>query len=189
MEERIIIRSKGNSASKVALALLALYVVFFLISGALYKHPFSYGDIFEHDWYIYVVVLVVLVVFYFYFTKMELVVTNRRIYGKAGFGKQVDLPVDSISSVGLGIVNNIIIATSSGKIRFWFINNRSEIHKVVTDLLIERQQKKQVTADRPVIKQEAQSNADELKKYKELLDSGIISQEEFDAKKKQLLGL
>ena len=31
--------------------------------------------------------------------------------------------------------------------------------------------------------------ADELKKYKELLDSGIITQEEFDAKKKQLLGL
>ena len=34
-----------------------------------------------------------------------------------------------------------------------------------------------------------QSNADELKKFKELLDSGIITQEEFDAKKKQLLGL
>ena len=33
------------------------------------------------------------------------------------------------------------------------------------------------------------SSADELKKYKELLDSGVISQEEFDAKKKQLLGL
>ena len=33
------------------------------------------------------------------------------------------------------------------------------------------------------------SAADEIKKYKELLDSGIISQEEFDAKKKQLLGL
>ena len=33
------------------------------------------------------------------------------------------------------------------------------------------------------------SPADELKKYKVLLDSGIITQEEFDAKKKQLLGL
>ena len=33
------------------------------------------------------------------------------------------------------------------------------------------------------------SSADELKKFKELLDSGVISQEEFDAKKKQLLGL
>ena len=32
-------------------------------------------------------------------------------------------------------------------------------------------------------------NIDDLKKYKELLDSGIITQEEFDAKKKQLLGL
>ena len=33
------------------------------------------------------------------------------------------------------------------------------------------------------------SAADELRKFKELLDSGVISQEEFDAKKKQLLGL
>ncbi len=33
------------------------------------------------------------------------------------------------------------------------------------------------------------SAADELKKFKELLDSGVITQEEFDAKKKQLLGL
>ena len=33
------------------------------------------------------------------------------------------------------------------------------------------------------------SSADEIRKFKELLDSGIITQEEFDAKKKQLLGL
>ncbi len=35
----------------------------------------------------------------------------------------------------------------------------------------------------------AVSSADELKKYKELLDMGVITQEEFDAKKKQLLCL
>lgn len=35
----------------------------------------------------------------------------------------------------------------------------------------------------------AVSSADELKKFKELLDAGIITQDEFDAKKKQLLGL
>ena len=33
------------------------------------------------------------------------------------------------------------------------------------------------------------SAADEIKKYKELLDIGVITQEEFDAKKKELLGL
>ena len=36
---------------------------------------------------------------------------------------------------------------------------------------------------------QAVSPADELKKYKELLDMEVITQEEFDAKKKQLLGL
>ena len=35
----------------------------------------------------------------------------------------------------------------------------------------------------------ASSPADEIKKYKELLDMGIITQEEFETKKKQLLGL
>lgn len=35
----------------------------------------------------------------------------------------------------------------------------------------------------------ASTNADELQKYKNLLDAGAITQEEFEAKKKQLLGL
>lgn len=33
------------------------------------------------------------------------------------------------------------------------------------------------------------SAADELKKFKDLFDIGVITQEEFDAKKKQLLGI
>ena len=37
--------------------------------------------------------------------------------------------------------------------------------------------------------QPVHSSADELKQYKELLDMGILSQEEFDAKKRQLFGL
>ena len=41
----------------------------------------------------------------------------------------------------------------------------------------------------PVVVAAATSAADELKKFKELLDMGVITQEEFDAKKKQLLGL
>ena len=37
--------------------------------------------------------------------------------------------------------------------------------------------------------EQAKSKFDEVKAYKELLDSGIISQEEFDRKRKELLGL
>ena len=42
-------------------------------------------------------------------------------------------------------------------------------------------------AKRNVVSVSASSSADEIRKYKELLDDGIISQEEFDKKKKQLL--
>ena len=64
-------------------------------------------------------------------------------------------------------------------------NQMEEVQKYVKQKVDEA--KKQKTA--PVIVAGTVSNADELKKYKELLDIGVITQEEFDAKKKQLLGL
>lgn len=44
-------------------------------------------------------------------------------------------------------------------------------------------------AKQPVAAASAGSVADEILKFKELLDMGVLTQEEFDAKKKQLLGL
>jgi len=41
----------------------------------------------------------------------------------------------------------------------------------------------------PTVVATSNSVADEIKKFKALLDEGILTQEEFDAKKKQLLGL
>lgn len=69
------------------------------------------------------------------------------------------------------------------------MRNRDEVHNAISNLLVERQNQKQPIAQTTIKQEIPQSNADELKKYKDLLDSGVISQEEFDAKKKQLLGL
>ena len=41
----------------------------------------------------------------------------------------------------------------------------------------------------PIVENTKISVADEIKKYKELLDIGAINQEEFDSKKKELLNL
>lgn len=128
--------------------------------------------------------LILLVLFLLSKTKLE--VTDKHVYGRTFFGKRVDLPIDAISAVGAGAFKRLTIATSSGRISFSFLKNRDEIQKCIIDLLIDRQQKTKPAVVETV---PAASNADELKKYKELLDSGIISQEEFDAKKKQLLGL
>ena len=56
-----------------------------------------------------------------------------------------------------------------------------ELHKILDQL------KSKTTPDVSTVA--APSSADEIKKFKELLDSGAITQEEYDAKKKQLLGL
>ncbi|MBE6680442.1 MAG: SHOCT domain-containing protein [Ruminococcaceae bacterium] len=118
------------------------------------------------------------------FVGFELTVTDKRIFGRAR-KKRVDLPLDSVSAVSTGSFKSIAVASSSGRISFSMIKNRNEIHKVVSDLLVSRQNK----GATPEVTKVESSNADELKKYKELLDSGVITQEEFDAKKKQLLGL
>ena len=116
----------------------------------------------------------------------ELTVTDKRIYGRVAWGKRVDLPNDSISATAtITTWKGVSVSTASGRISFLVMKNAEEIYKTINELLIKRQSKPTTT-----IKQEIpQSSADELKKYKDLLDSGVISQEEFDAKKKQLLGL
>ncbi len=113
----------------------------------------------------------------------EITVTSTRIYGKSAFGKRVDLPVDMISSIGSGIPKGISIATSSGLIKFWLLNNRQEVYRAITDLLQNRQQKSNPTIA------PANGSMGDLRELKALLDQGVITQEEFDAKKKQLLGL
>ncbi len=127
------------------------------------------------------------VLVYFWLRSYEMIVTDKRIYGKGAWGKRVDLPVDSVSAIStIRILKGVTVATSSGKIKFLVIKNANAIYEVLNNLLIERQTKKNEAATVTA------SNADEagqLKKYKDLLDSGVITQEEFDAKKKQLLGL
>ena len=114
----------------------------------------------------------------------SLIVTKHNIRGSYGkFSKrQYDLPIDSITGVS-SLPNGLIISTPSERITYTAIINYQEVVSVINEQLRDRQTAKSVTIT------EAKSEAEELKKFKDLLDAGIISQEEFDAKKKQLLGL
>ncbi|MCL2334103.1 MAG: SHOCT domain-containing protein [Candidatus Methanoplasma sp.] len=69
----------------------------------------------------------------------------------------------------------------------------------VNDIISNRVQKQDVKVESPFFNSGSSgtndpgankaSSADEIRKYKELLDEGIITQEEFDIAKKRLLGL
>lgn len=74
-------------------------------------------------------------------SKVSITVTDKRVYGTAAFGKRVDLPIDTISSVGTSMLNGIAVASASGVIKFMMIKNRDAIHEAISRLLMERQER------------------------------------------------
>jgi len=201
MEEQIIIKSQKEELKVFQIVCGIIAVIAFVIPILDYaKRPDLFWNSFskyvsigsalpEICWSISLVVVAIAVVFSLMYAKVELTVTNKRIYGLAAFGKRVDLPLDSVAAVGTSAFKTISITSASGAIKFGMIRNFQEIHSEISKLLVERQAQKQTTTQTTIKQEIPQSNADELKKYKDLLDNGVITQEEFDAKKKQLLGL
>lgn len=162
-------------------------IIYMMYSSGL-EYALSFPTEYDLDFIIPLAVMVFIVFIYLWLYKYEITITNKRVYGKTAFGKRVDLPMDSISAVASAqLFKGITIATSSGKISFLLIKNAKQIHDTLNELLIDRQNKKTEILSAPATVNT--DNADQIKKYKDLLDSGIITQEEFDKKKKELLGL
>lgn len=117
--------------------------------------------------------------------KMSITVTTHRVYGRV-LRSEENLPIDSISSTGKSGKKRLYVTTPSGKVVFAFYTaeKMEEVYQVISQQISNRQNNKG-----SVVVMNSNSTPDELKKYKDLLDSGVITQEEFDAKKKQMLGL
>lgn len=146
------------------------------------NHKFAFSDIIF--WVIWPVLssYLIAVILYLWLNSYKLTVTDKRVNGVTTFGKRVDLPMDSISSVSITkLLRGCGISTSSGNIHFLAIKNCQAIYETLNQLLIERQDKKSMMQNRPL------DGTEEIMKYKKLLDEGIITKEEFEDKKKEIL--
>lgn len=189
MEEKMIISAKTHNF------IAGIYAI---VVGVILMSTCLVWETMLGDWAIFVsagiggVFALLGLIFIFSQADAGFYVTDKRVYGKTLLGKRVDIPLDSISAVSLTFVllGGISVSSSSGRITFYYAEKRNEIYNVLSKLLLERQSGGKETKTPVVtnIRQE-QSSADELKKFKELLDMGVITQEEFEAKKKQLLGI
>lgn len=108
----------------------------------------------------------------------ELILSNKGICGKALKGKTVEIEYGKITSIKKTWLKGIALRTiGQEKISFGFVKNQA--------VIIESIEKAISTKAQPV--SEIGTVAGQIVKYKALLDEGIISQEEFELKKKQLL--
>ena len=190
MSENVLVKARFSKLNSLTLccfgiAVLSL-VVCFIVATAVAGDPAWAFEGIEYGYYWFFIgsFVFVLIGLIFISMKFELVVTDSRVIGKTVFGKRVDLPISQVSMVGTGIFKRVSIATSSGLISFYGVSNQNEVFSIISKLLLKRQEETKVVAKAP-----ESSATDELKKLKDLLDMGVITQEEFDAKKKQLLGL
>lgn len=118
-----------------------------------------------------------------------IVSTNKRIlFLDKGmfFGlKQIEIPINKINSIGFK--KGLIL----GEIEIWDGASKMKIENVSKDTLspfVDAVNKTRNKIDTLNNNTKSQiSAADEILKFKSLLDQGIISQEEFDKKKKDLL--
>jgi hypothetical protein len=102
-----------------------------------------------------------------------------RIEFKSGTGSQ-SIPINQIASVQLGRMGmmQITLESTGGKKYSIPTNKKKEVQQAIYDVQTRFAGNSQV-----------QTNiADELARFHELKEKGIITQEEFDRKKKQLLG-
>ena len=77
-------------------------------------------------------------IIHLYLFNNTMTVTDKRVYGKTAFGKRVDLPLTKISAVSCSPMGSIGVSTASGVINFYFLMNHEEIHRTITNLLLNK---------------------------------------------------
>ena len=126
------------------------------------------------------------------------VVTNRRVflYNANMFvgGDITDIPFNKISAVSINaglVLAGVKITSDLGSVSLRNITKnsakklRDELYSQIKNLNQSKNQKN----NHPSENSHNLSDVEQIKQFKQLLDDGILTQEEFDAKKKQILGL
>ena len=111
--------------------------------------------------------------------KKELIVYEDSVLCRSNSRKTTQLLFQDINNVDFG-KNTLKLAGTGVNFKIANLTNAESIQSVIME------KKKSYTPQSSV---PSIGNTDDLRKLKELLDCGIITQDEFDAKKKQILGL
>lgn len=181
MDEKVIISSDSRNVKGVITRIL-VYGLVLAVAAALAAFVMR---LFDEFWaltgvVVYVIVLCIAFAVWCIGT-CSITVTTKRVYSMAKFKKRIDIPLDSVTSIGMvGLLfKGISISSPSGNISFVFIKNYKDIYDKLGNIIANRKTSESTDSDQ----------ADDIRKYKKLLDDGIITQEEFEAKKKELLGM
>ena len=187
-EEKVLVISEFDSTACNKFALL-WYIVGFLygwVIGWVFISKLNAGIGFLFGILLCVVIGgAVHSIIYFVARNNEITLTNYKITGTYSRRLSLNIPIDSVSSVSKIAMGGLCVTCAGNIYKISFVSNREEFCSKLNELLNKRTQKALNIS--PIVSTE--SNYEEIVKLKQLLDDGIITQEEFNTKKKQILGL
>lgn len=206
MSEQILIKSQSNISLKKCLTQLLPLIGIVIVVTILLACEYPIGSYTEIGWYIaleywdfmgiafFIIFLIgcfsllgiiIMSVIFFLYRECELQITDKNIKGKTILGNEIILPLYMVSSYSTRKCFSVIsVSTSSGNTKFLLIKNYKEIGAVLSKLINERQENTIVSSQ---TSETTNMQIDDIVKLKSLLDQGIITQEEFDVKKKEIL--
>ena len=136
-----------------------------------------------------VVILLLVNLWYSADQKKTMEISGDRIICKKRNEIVKEFLIKDVNSVKSAFIKGLVVSGNGIKHKVMLLENAGEIKTAIMNSATYHPAEKTVNAAPATTIMQQTSNADELKKFKELLDSGVITQEEFDAKKKQMLGL
>lgn len=159
---------------------------------------FYFSELFDMgiDGYMYmliagVIAIIVGLIIKFNTEKCEITVTNSRIFGKLAHSKEVSIALNQVTGLHSCAFDGVSVASIGNVSDFYCIANCEEVMKAISYLLANPQRAGNSPTQMSIASASSSSNneVEQLKRFKDLLDSDVITQEEFDAKKKEVLGL
>lgn len=191
MENTILIQDKFNKESKVDMRLwigIAIAVFFLSLLDPLDIIADDIASLIVSAIFfsaLFVLIGVVLKKFDAMWRCCEIFVTESNVYGVSKSNVAFNLPYSSIAAVSMISNDGITLNCTSKKYKLKYLSNNKALYDVINKYVMKKYQ----SSDTNRSVGSSVDTASDLKKYKDLLDSGAITQEEFDAKKKQLLNL
>ena len=119
-------------------------------------------------------IVLIINILYILSRKVEITINENTIIYKKFTGKSKQFMIKDVTSAETTILKGLKITGTGIKVKTFLLTNNEKLKDYIRSLI-------------PNNTISNLSMADELKKYKDLLDSEVITQEEFDKKKRELL--
>lgn len=147
MEEKVLFEGKFSKSNALSITFVIIGIVLIIFDLILVGGDINFiiEDAFQYGYFeMWVIIFAFLffiaaIIVYLMMRNCKFVITDKRIYGRSTFGKQISLPLDKVSMASSTYLNCLVVSTSSGKIAFWLITNGDEAWQIINNLIVARQ--------------------------------------------------